>query len=32
MSSCYDCDNKVKEAKPQGFRMQFESLKMHDGE
>jgi len=32
MSNCYERDNEVKKAKLQGFRMQFESLKMHDVE
>ena len=31
-SSLYESDNKVKKAKLRGFRMQFESLKMHDDE
>ena len=30
MSSCYEGDNKVNKYKLQGFRMKFESLKMHD--
>ena len=32
MNKCYEGDNKVKQAKLQGFRMKFESLKMHGDE
>lgn len=32
MSSCNEGDSKLKQAKLQGFRMKFESLKMHDNE
>jgi len=32
MSGCYECDNKLKKAKLQGFIMKFKSLTMHDYE
>eukprot|EP00253_Pinus_taeda_P004369 PITA_04369 len=30
MSNCYEGDNKAEQAKVQGFRMQFDSFKMHE--